>query len=201
MGDLNRLSHLLSRILRHAAVDRDLDISSEGYVDIDAFLDLPEAACYTLADVERVVLKDSKGRFKIREHCGVKQIKATQGHSMTLDDPHKDMEPIRHWTEAQFVIHGTRRRNLDSIKATGLSRKGRSHIHFATGETNVKSGMPGYCDTVVELDIKKAMEAGFKFYKSENGVILCTGDAHGFIPKRYFKKIYDRRTRSPISME
>ena len=61
-----------------------LFLVTEGYVDIDAFLDLPEAACYTLADVERVVLKDSKGRFKIREHCGVKQIKATQGHSMTV---------------------------------------------------------------------------------------------------------------------
>ena len=48
----------------------------------------------------------------------VKALETCLNFHLQLDDPHKDMEPIRHWTEAQFVIHGTRRRNLDSIKAT-----------------------------------------------------------------------------------
>ena len=38
------------------------------------------------------------------------------------------------------------------------------------------------------------ISAGFKFYKSENGVILSTGDSNGYIPKKYFKRIYDRHS-------
>lgn len=201
MGDLNSLSHFLSRILRHDAVEVGLEVSSEGYVDIEAILELPQASEYTLEDVERVVRRDSKGRFKIREHCGVKQIKATQGHSMQLESPHQEMDTITHWTEAQFVIHGTRRRNLTSILADGLSRQNRSHIHFATGERNVQSGMPGYCDTVIELDMRKALSDGLRFYKSENGVILSPGNSRGYIPKKYFKKIYDRHTKASIPMD
>lgn len=32
-----------------------------------------------------------------------------------LPNTHEEMTPIIHWTEARFVIHGTRRRNLNSI--------------------------------------------------------------------------------------
>lgn len=201
MGDLNRLSHFLARILRHEAIREGLPIDSGGYVDIDDILDLPEASHYTPEDVERVVRNDSKGRFKIKSNGGVKQIKATQGHTMQLPNTHEEMTPIIHWTEARFVIHGTRRRNLNSILSQGLSRQSRQHIHFATGETGVRSGMPVYCDTVIELDMEKAMQGGIKFYKSENGVILSSGNSSGFIPKEYFKRVYDRHSKSPIPID
>lgn len=200
MGDLNSLSHFLSKLLRHEATKRGLDISAEGYVDIEDILDQPEASAYTLEDVERVVRRDRKGRFAIKSDGIVKCIRATQGHTIKLENP--QLEPVTHWTQAQFVIHGTRRKNLTSILANGLSRKNRQHIHFAVGETrDVKSGMPNYCDTVVEVDVEKAMRDGLKFYKSENDVVLCPGDSNGYLQKKYFKRIYDRKTKTPLPMD
>ena len=57
---------------------------TEGYVDIEEILDLPEASEYTLADVERVVRRDRKGRFTIKSDGIVKKIKATQGHTIKV---------------------------------------------------------------------------------------------------------------------
>lgn len=36
---------------------------------------------------------------------------------------------------------------------------------------------------------------GFKFFISDNGVVLCPGDHRGFIPPKYFKEVYQRRPR------
>ena len=59
-------------------------IITEGYVDIEDILNLPEVSNYTLEDVERVVQRDRKDRFKIKNDGIVKLIKATQGHSIQV---------------------------------------------------------------------------------------------------------------------
>ena len=53
-------------------------------MDIEEILDLPEASEYTLADVERVVRRDKKGRFTIKSDGIAKRIKATQGHTIEV---------------------------------------------------------------------------------------------------------------------
>jgi 2'-phosphotransferase len=50
------------------------------------------------------------------------------------------------------VIHGTFAKVWHLIKAEGLKRMGRNHIHFAPGmpkEEGVISGMRGSCDIIV----------------------------------------------------
>ena len=43
------------------------------------------------------------------------------------------------------------------------------------------------CDIFIEIDMKKAMEDGIKFYKSNNGVILTNG-INNTLENKYFKK-------------
>lgn len=60
---------------------------SDGYVNVEDILDLPEARNKTEQDVRNIVRNDNKhdkGRFSLRESCGILQIKATQGHSLEV---------------------------------------------------------------------------------------------------------------------
>ncbi|KAL4219442.1 tRNA 2'-phosphotransferase [Mactra antiquata] len=197
MGD-KRLSHFLARLLRHEAVSRGLDVT-EGYVNIDDVLDQPEADGKTANDIEKIVRNDSKGRFKIRTHHGKQQIKATQGHSMPFES--NELTPITHHTQARVVLHGTKYSLWPSIKSQGLSRRRRTHIHFAPGERNVTSGFPLGCDMAIEIDLNLALRDGIKFFKSENGVILSPGNSSGVISKRYFKQAYHLDPRENICLD
>ena len=62
----------------------------------------------------------------------------------------------------------------------------RNHVHFASGPTldevsggasgdKVISGMRRDAQILIYVDIKKALEDGMKWFKSENGVILTEG--------------------------
>lgn len=54
------------------------------------------------------------------------------------------------------VVHGTFSKFWASIKATGLSKMARNHIHFAPGlpkEEGVISGMRGSCDMIIQIDL------------------------------------------------
>ncbi|XP_060570625.1 tRNA 2'-phosphotransferase 1-like isoform X2 [Ruditapes philippinarum] len=170
----------------------------EGYVNIEDILELPEARRFSVSDVEGIVNRDGKGRFGLRTRNGMKQIKATQGHTMKLDK--LELTPINRHTDVRTVLHGTRKMNWQSIKTEGLSKRGRTHIHFAAGE-NVQSGFPPRCDMVIEIDLQKALADGYKFYKSENDVILSEGNGNGVIPPKYFKRAYDLHSHTDISLQ
>lgn len=44
---------------------------------------------------------------------------------------------------------------------------------------------------MIYIDIDKAIDAGLKFWLSENGVILSEGDKNGYISRRFFSKVMD----------
>lgn len=200
------LSRFLAKVLRHEARNKGLDVTPDGYVNVEEILELSEIRSnnYTKEDVRRIVQNDSKGRFKLRTtRSSVLQIKATQGHSMQLNsaaDP--DLAPINHKTEVRAVLHGTRILHWESIKKKGLSKMNRKDIHFAQGERGQKSGFPPYCDMVIEINLEKALKDGIKFYKSENDVILSPGNSFGCIPKEYFQRAYELRgDRKSLSLD
>nr|XP_022322158.1 tRNA 2'-phosphotransferase 1-like isoform X1 [Crassostrea virginica] len=196
MADV-QLSRFLAKILRHEAINRNLDVTEDGFVNVEDILELPEASRKTEEDVRRIVKNDTKGRFSIRTKHGNLQIKATQGHSFKI--PKLELKLVVHHTEVRCAIHGTRSRNWNSIKSEGISKMRREYIHFAQGETGVKSGFPPYCDMAIEIDVEKAMRDGIKFYISENDVVLTKG-RDGYIPNAYFKKAYKLGTRENLPL-
>ncbi|KAF1918963.1 phosphotransferase KptA/Tpt1 [Ampelomyces quisqualis] len=148
-------------------------------------------------------------------------IRANQGHSIKVDVEGL-LTPIT--TEAgnvpETVVHGTD----DSawrliLKSGGLRRMGRNHIHFASGlpadfkslaidtasveekeAAPVISGMRKNSSVLIYIDIQEALDAGVKFYVSENGVILTEGNEEGFLSYEFFKRVESRKKDGGVLM-
>ncbi|XP_053641476.1 tRNA 2'-phosphotransferase 1 isoform X3 [Cherax quadricarinatus] len=112
-----------------------------------------------------------------------------------------DLEEITIASDAESVVHGTYYRHWNSIKEQGLCRMNRTHIHFAPGlpgEAGVISGMRSSCQIFIYVDLAKALRDGFKFFKSANNVIMCSGNEAGYLPPEYFLKVVDKRTNKEL---
>jgi 2'-phosphotransferase len=42
---------------------------------------------------------------------------------------------------------------------------------------------------LIFIDLQKALDAGIKFFLSENGVVLTEGDDEGFLRPEFFEKV------------
>lgn len=106
---------------------------------------------------------------------------------------------------------------LISIPAKGgLSKMKRNHIHLAqnVGTEGVISGMSSHTSVswiisllpchilrspgmrhsakiLIYVNVQKALDAGIKFWLSENGVVLTEGDERGFVMQKFFEKVVD----------
>lgn len=189
------LSKALSYILRHGAAKEGLPMS-EGFVFVDGLLKLRQFQRYSEDDIRRVVADNDKKRFTLRDDPATNrlQIRANQGHTIKVDD--LELNPITDYSEAPVVVHGTYHECWPYIKAQGLSRMSRNHIHFAPGEPGeegVISGMRKSCEIIIFINLQKALSDGFKFYRSANNVILCPGNEDGFLPPCYFQRVMQTR--------
>ncbi|XP_077302664.1 tRNA 2'-phosphotransferase 1-like isoform X1 [Arctopsyche grandis] len=188
-----KLSKGLVWLLRHNAVKEGLLIDAEGYVDVNEVLKhrIFKKKC-NVDDIKNIVENNDKQRFKLRNNPNTNQlqIKATQGHSLKSVGT-SGLEPILK-ADDTHVIHGTYFDAWQKIKLSGLSRMNRNHIHFTTSPpkcNHVISGMRTSSQIYIYIDVDKAILAGIKFFKSENGVILSPGNDQGFIEKKYFSKV------------
>lgn len=93
----------------------------------------------------------------------------------------------------------------------------RNHIHIAQGlardavisgaffispQLNGKAlsllntGMRNSADIFIYIDLQKALDAGYKFQLSANGVILTAGNEKGFLPPEFFSRVEKRVGKS-----
>ena len=97
------------------------------------------------------------------------------------------------------VVHGTQRKVLDLIMESGLCRMARNNVHMAIGlpgKTGVISGMRNSCDTVIEINLLKAIKSErMPFYSSVNNVVLSPGEGKkGLVPPEFFRSVFDVKT-------
>ncbi|GFT18534.1 tRNA 2'-phosphotransferase 1 [Nephila pilipes] len=189
-----RLSKLLSWLLRHGAESEGLRLDKAGFVDVQAILNLKACKSITLEDIKRVVEQNDKKRFTLHysEIGNCLQIRANQGHSLKVDDESL-LTLLSEETAPCIVYHGTYFSKLKHIREQGLKRMSRNHIHFASKlptEGTVDNKMRHNVQVVIGVDTHKAMKDGYKFYESDNEVILCPGDDSGIIPPCYFNGIW-----------
>ncbi|XP_013776797.1 tRNA 2'-phosphotransferase 1-like [Limulus polyphemus] len=189
-----RLSKSLSWLLRHGAEKEGLKLEYGGFASVDKLLSFPQFSSITVEDVKRVVEYNDKKRFALRYHpeTGELQIRANQGHSVKVDEEGL-VVPLKAEDCPNMIVHGTYFKNWPKIKVDGLSRMKRNHIHFAVGmpgENGVISGMRTNCEIFILIDVVKAIDDGFKFFQSENNVILSPGDKNGYLKPKYFKEVW-----------
>jgi 2'-phosphotransferase len=51
---------------------------------------------------------------------------------------------------------------------------------------------------LVYINVQKAIDAGLKFFLSDNGVILTEGDVDGLLKPEFFDKVEDARSKKPV---
>eukprot|EP00700_Malawimonas_jakobiformis_P003908 EC726846.1.p1 GENE.EC726846.1~~EC726846.1.p1 ORF type:complete len:213 (+),score=17.59 EC726846.1:52-690(+) len=190
VSDLTLISKRMSYALRHGAVKLRLPMEPSGFVPVAALLKLKNFEGLTLDHIKRVVESDNKGRYTLVEKDGVFKVRANRGHTIPVEE--LDLEPITSPDRVPVVVHGTYSQNLPSILKTGLSRMKRNHIHFAQGHFgDVRSGYRPDVDTLIYIDLAKALTDGIPFLLSSNGVVLTAG-IDGVLPPKYFLKITKR---------
>lgn len=205
---IDALGRLLTRILRHMASELNLNMRSDGYVKVNdllklnlkTFANIPLRS-HTVDEIREAVRKDNKQRFSLLEENGELLIRANQGHTITEVESERLLKAILSADEIPVCVHGTYRKNLESILESGLKRMKRLHVHFSCGlpmDGEVISGMRRDVNVLIFLDVRKALEEGMKLYISDNKVILTEG-FDGIVPVKYFEKIEAWPSREPIS--
>ncbi|XP_062154179.1 uncharacterized protein LOC133862395 [Alnus glutinosa] len=204
---IDALGRLLTRILRHMASELNLSMRSDGFVKVQDLLNLNMKTfaniplrSHTVDDVREAVRRDNKQRFSLLEENGELLIRANQGHTITTVESESLLKPILSAEEFPVCVHGTYRKNLESILESGLKRMKRLHVHFSCGlptDGEVISGMRRDVNVLIFLDVRKALEDGMKLYISDNKVILTEG-FDGAVPAKYFVKIESWPDRKPI---
>lgn len=162
-----RISKFLSLVLRHEPAKAGLTLDSAGWVDVDALLRGCAAAGVpvTPEELNQVVAENDKQRFAFSPDQ--KRIRANQGHSVAVE---LDLAPS---VPPTLLYHGTADRFLDSIKAKGLCKAQRTHVHLsAERSTATEVGRRHGRPVVISVAAAKMHQAGHKFFRSANGVWL-----------------------------
>ena len=178
MKDLVKASKYIALLLRHKPEEGDLNLDKEGYCPtVDLIRALKRKFnWFTLNDLYDIVNSDEKGRYSFNDNKT--KIRANQGHSTNqVNITFKEVTP------PDILYHGTATRFLNDIYREGLKPMSRQYVHLSKDiETATKVGSRHGNLYILEIDCKKMVEDGYKFYISENNVYLTKS-----VPRKYFK--------------
>ncbi len=167
MENLRRSSKFLSLILRHRPETIGLSLDPNGWAEVSELIVKLRQHAHPLdfQDLKIIVETSDKQRFAFSEDF--KKIRANQGHSVKVD---LGLLPV---TPPEWLFHGTATQNIASIKASGLHRAERHHVHLSPDEnTALQVGGRHGKAVVLKIHAGEMQRAGFVFFKSENGVWL-----------------------------
>lgn len=160
-------SKFLSLVLRHDPAKIGITLDDAGWTDVRALL----AACaahdhpLTRDELVEIVASSDKQRFALSPDGD--RIRANQGHSVEVDlDLPRFTPPIR-------LFHGTVADALPAIRAQGLIKGARHHVHMSADvATATKVGGRRGKPVLLEIRAEEMESAGFLFFRSANGVWL-----------------------------
>ncbi len=162
------ISKALSTILRHQAVNLNLIVEPDGFVDLNSIFKIKEQILeynesiklsgkpianikqipdyveklegVTKLDVEYIVKTNDKKRFELKTVDDKIYIRAVQGHSDKLKKVIVDDKLLTKIIHPlPICIHGTTRPYWNAIKLFGLNRMSRIHIHMIPSKPNDKN--------------------------------------------------------------
>ena len=172
----------LAYVLRHRPEELGIELDRQGWTDVGLLLGQLQAVKgwnLEMADLERVVAEDSKGRYAMRKG----KIRANQGHSVAV----QAFESIPVEPPAT-LYHGTTEQRFDRIRKAGaLLPMQRHHVHLSPDlatARNVGSRHRGEQLLVLAIDAERMQQDGLEFYRSENDVYLTDR-----VPVVYVRKL------------
>jgi len=172
-----KLSKFLSLILRHQPEAVGLQLDENGWANVDELLQKIQTHnqwSVEMTDLKEAVYNNDKQRFTFNED--ETQIRANQGHSITID------LKLAPQTPPPYLYHGTATKNIASIRAQGINKGTRQHVHLsADKETATKVGQRHGIAKVLTIRTGKMHEDGIEFFLSKNGVWLTDFVAAAYI--------------------
>jgi len=169
--DMIRLSKRLSRHLRHAPDEIGIQLSADGWTDVNALL---SALRITRQQLDHVVASNDKRRFAFDESGA--RIRANQGHTVPVE---LDL-PVT--TPPDTLYHGTVAKFLDAIMTDGLRPMTRHDVHLSPDvPTAVKVGSRRGKPVVLAVAAGRMHADGHVFRLSANGVWLTEHVPAGYL--------------------
>lgn len=167
MPNLKQRSKFLSLVLRHEPERIGITLDSAGWTPVDALLAAfaSHGQPLTRAELDELVATSDKQRFALSADGTM--IRANQGHSVEVE---LELAPA---TPPARLLHGTIADFIPSIRAKGLVKGQRHHVHLSADlETAKKVGGRRGRPEILTVRSAEMAAAGHVFYLSANGVWL-----------------------------
>jgi len=179
-------SKFLSYVLRHEPAKVGIVLDEAGWTDVPALLAALAAHGHPLTfdELAELVASSDKQRFTLSPDGA--RIRANQGHSVDVQLGLTPREPPAR------LYHGTVATHLASIRAHGLRKGARHHVHLSADvETARKVGSRRGKPVVLTIRAAELAAAGHAFYRADNGVWLTE-----HVPPAYLELPTSARTSS-----
>ncbi len=174
-GKRTKISKQMAYLLRHEP--SGLEISDEGFVDLEELLDKLRGRWPGLGkdEVREVVERDPKGRYEIDGN----KVRARYGHSI-------DVDPDLSLANVDTLYHGTTPKAARSILEEGLRSRGRQKVHLSRNPVDaVEVGKRRTQNPVVlEIDAEGAIKKGIKIERASDRVFVSEDVPPEFISSR-----------------
>lgn len=162
-----RISKFLSLVLRHQPEAAGITLDEAGWVEVEELLAGCAGVGRAISMQELVIVVDENPKKRYEFNAGQTRIRASQGHSVTVDLQYEARTP------PELLYHGTATRFIESIRSHGLSKMNRHHVHLSE-ETEMTMAVGARHGKPVLLTIQSGNmhRQGFEFHLSTNGVWL-----------------------------
>ena len=164
---LIRKSKFLSLVLRHQPEKIGLTLDEAGWVPVAELLEGCRRAGHAISpeQLREIVRTSDKQRFALSDDGT--RIRANQGHSVQVDLGYEPAAP------PEVLYHGTAEPYLASIRAKGLIKGSRHHVHLSEREETARAvGQRHGRLVLLKVRAGDMHRAGIAFFKTPNNVWL-----------------------------
>src|SRR5215212_3649479 len=164
---VKKKSKFLSLVLRHEPQAAGVTLDEAGWIGVGELLAGCERAGVRITDDElrEIVRTSDKQRFALSDDGT--RIRANQGHSVDVELGHAPAVP------PDTLWHGTAEKYVESIRAQGLLKGSRHHVHLSpTAETASAVGRRHGRLVLLEVESGRMHRDGIEFFLTPNGVWL-----------------------------
>ena len=176
-GARTRASKFLSYVLRHRPDAIGIVLDDAGWVPVDDLVSACQAHGHELTreDIAQIVATSPKRRFALS--ADGTRIRASQGHSVAVALDHPAARP------PEVLFHGTVAAKVAGIRAGGLRRMSRHHVHLSPDEPSARAvGARRGRPVILRVAAGRMHGDGHVFYLTPNGVWLTDQ-----VPARYIE--------------